>query len=63
MRNHVLASLLAGTLLASALPERNRQEFADANDTDFAHAIPDVARFRINLFRDVGPTWAGARSA
>ena len=41
-------------LLGPALPERNRQEFAASNDTDFAHAIPDLARFRINLFRDIG---------
>ena len=32
--------------------ERNRQQFAADNDTDFAYAIPDVARFRVNLFRD-----------
>jgi twitching motility protein PilT len=41
-------------LLDPVVPERNRQEFAASNDTDFAHAIPDVARFRINLFRDIG---------
>jgi twitching motility protein PilT len=41
-------------LLGPALPERNRQEFAASNDTDFAHAISDLARFRINLFRDIG---------
>ena len=33
-------------------PERNRVEFEARNDTDFAHAIPDVSRFRVNLFRD-----------
>jgi twitching motility protein PilT len=41
-------------LLGAALPERNREEFATSNDTDFAHAIPDLARFRVNLFREVG---------
>jgi twitching motility protein PilT len=41
-------------LLGPVLPERNRREFEAVNDTDFAHAIPDVARFRVNLFRDVG---------
>lgn len=41
-------------LLGPALPERNRQEFAASNDTDFAHALPGVARFRVNLFRDIG---------
>jgi twitching motility protein PilT len=48
-------------LLAPALPERNRQEFAASNDTDFAHAVPDLARFRINLFRDVGGVGAVCR--
>jgi twitching motility protein PilT len=48
-------------LLAAALPERNLQEFAASNDTDFAHAIPDVARFRINMFRDVGGVGAVCR--
>jgi twitching motility protein PilT len=33
-------------------PERNRQEFERRNDTDFAHQIPGVSRFRANLFRD-----------
>jgi twitching motility protein PilT len=41
-------------LLGPALPDRNRQEFAALNDTDFAYAIPNLARFRINLFRDIG---------
>ena len=39
-------------LLSPVMPERNRQEFAETNDTDFAYAIPDLARFRVNLFRD-----------
>ena len=33
-------------------PPRNREEFERRNDTDFAHAIPGVSRFRANLFRD-----------
>jgi len=33
-------------------PARNREEFERRNDTDFAHSIPDVSRFRSNLFRD-----------
>jgi twitching motility protein PilT len=33
-------------------PERNRTEFETRNDTDFAHSIPGVSRFRANLFRD-----------
>ena len=41
-------------LLGDSLEERNREEFADCNDTDFALALPGVARFRVNLFRDLG---------
>ncbi len=33
-------------------PTRNREEFERRNDTDFAHAIEGVSRFRSNLFRD-----------
>ncbi len=40
------------SLLASIMPERNRREFADANDTDFAYEIAGVARFRANVLRD-----------
>ena len=40
------------TLTRGIMLERNRQQFATDNDTDFAYAIPNVARFRVNLFRD-----------
>jgi twitching motility protein PilT len=33
-------------------PIRNREEFERRNDTDFAHAIAGVSRFRVNYFRD-----------
>jgi twitching motility protein PilT len=39
-------------LLAPIIPEKNRAEFEDRSDTDFAYAIPGVSRFRVNLFRD-----------
>jgi len=41
-------------LLGDKLEDRNRKEFEAANDTDFALALPGVARFRVNLFRDLG---------
>ena len=41
-------------LLGDELEDRNREEFETANDTDFALALPGVARFRVNLFRDLG---------
>jgi twitching motility protein PilT len=39
-------------MLHAIMPERNRGEFASLNDTDFAHEIPGVARFRCNGLRD-----------
>jgi twitching motility protein PilT len=39
-------------MLWSIMPERNRAEYAESNDTDFAYEIPDLARFRANGFRD-----------
>lgn len=41
-------------LLGPIMPERNRLQFEASNDADFAHAIPGLARFRVNLFRDMG---------
>ncbi|MGC4117974.1 MAG: type IV pilus twitching motility protein PilT [Myxococcales bacterium] len=40
-------------LLRTIMPERNQAEFADTNDTDFAHALGDRARLRCNIFRDI----------
>jgi len=39
-------------LLFSIMPDRNKKEFADTNDTDFAYEILDLARFRCNVLRD-----------
>jgi twitching motility protein PilT len=39
-------------LLSPIVPAKNRAEFEERSDTDFAHAIPGVSRFRANLFRD-----------
>jgi twitching motility protein PilT len=39
-------------ILFPIAPERNREEFARRNDTDFAYEVPGVARFRCNFFRD-----------
>jgi twitching motility protein PilT len=49
-----LASEAVLELLGDSIEDRNRQEFEAANDTDFALSLPDVARFRVNLFRDLG---------
>src|SRR5688572_14372338 len=41
-----------GALIASIMPERNRQEFSERHDTDFAYEIAGLARFRANAFVD-----------
>jgi twitching motility protein PilT len=35
-------------MIFSVMPERNREEFGETHDTDFAHEIPGVSRFRVN---------------
>ncbi len=39
-------------MLFSITPTRNREEFLETHDTDFAYAIPDISRYRANLFFD-----------
>jgi twitching motility protein PilT len=35
------------------MPDRNREEFQQSNDTDFAYALSSRARMRCNVFRDI----------
>ena len=39
-------------LLYEIMPERNRKEFEECSDTDFAYELPGLARFRCNVFMD-----------
>src|SRR5437667_569452 len=39
-------------LVLSIMPERNRGEWKETGDTDFAYEIPTLARFRVNAARD-----------
>ncbi len=39
-------------LLFSIMPDRNKKEFAETNDSDFAYEILELARFRCNVLRD-----------
>ena len=48
----VLTPELVSRLLDPITPEKNRQEFAQTRDTDFAYEIPGLARFRANIFMD-----------
>jgi twitching motility protein PilT len=38
--------------ILNIIPERNLREFAEINDTDFAYEVPNLSRFRVNVFRD-----------
>lgn len=38
--------------LKKITPEVNEKEFLETNDTDFAHEIKGLARFRANIFKD-----------
>jgi twitching motility protein PilT len=40
------------TLLFSIMPERNKKEFLEHADTDFAYEIEGIARFRANALKD-----------
>jgi len=43
-------------LMKPIMPARNRAQFEQENDTDFAYEIVGLARFRVNVFRDrLGP--------
>ncbi len=39
-------------LLAEIMPEHNRREVEECNDTDFAYEVQGLARLRCNVFRD-----------
>src|SRR3989475_2168838 len=41
-----------GLLVLSIMPERNRGEWKETGDTDFAYEISGLARFRVNAARD-----------
>jgi len=40
------------SMLFDIAPVRNKEEFLECGDTDFAYEIPGLARFRANFFRD-----------
>jgi len=39
-------------MMLALMPDRNRREFTNINDTDFAYEIAGLARFRCNALRD-----------
>ncbi len=48
----ILTPELIVRLLDPITPEKNKAEFAQTHDTDFAYEVPGLARFRANLFMD-----------
>jgi twitching motility protein PilT len=49
-----LSSAQLEALIDVIMPERNRVEFKETNDTDFAYEFGTRARMRCNVFRDIG---------
>jgi twitching motility protein PilT len=58
----VLSSDDIDLMLASVMLDQNKAEFKEINDTDFAHEIHGVARFRGNALRDRKGTGAVFRA-
>ena len=48
----VLDGEMVVRLLDPIIPEKNKHEFAEKHDTDFAYEVPGLARFRANIFMD-----------
>jgi pilus retraction protein PilT len=48
----VLGTEVVFDLFKPIMADRSIDEFVETNDADFAYAVPGVARFRCNLFRD-----------
>ena len=48
----VLGPSDARELLDPVMEARHRDEFNETGDSDFAHSVPGLARFRVNIFRD-----------
>lgn len=49
-------------IVTAAMPPRNEAEFAERSDTDFAHEIAELARFRANTLKDRNGTAAVFRT-
>jgi len=58
----VLTSEDIDIMLSALMPEQNLAEFKELNDTDFAHEIVGIARFRGNALRDRKGTGAVFRA-
>lgn len=48
-------------LLLPIMPLKNQEEFIESNDTDFGYEVAGLARFRVNVFRDINGVGAVLR--
>ncbi len=48
----VLSSEDVNALVQEIMPDKAKRDFAELRDADFAHEIPGLARFRVNVFED-----------
>lgn len=58
----VLTNEALGTALWNIMSEHQRKRFKDTNDCDLAYSVPNVARFRCNVFRQQGKIGAVLRA-
>lgn len=47
-----LSDEMVTAMMRSVMPDKNKAEFEQAWDTDFAHEIEGVSRFRVNVLKD-----------
>ncbi len=59
---HPLQPDQVDAMLKSIMPDKNKKEFAERWDTDFAHEIEGLSRFRVNVLRDRKGTAAVLRT-
>jgi twitching motility protein PilT len=52
IESKILTSELMQSLLLPTFPSRNKEEFANIHDTDYAYELSGIGRFRMNAFRD-----------
>ena len=48
----IISKETAQAMIEEIMPERNKKEFWECYDTDFAYELPGIGRFRVNVFMD-----------
>jgi len=52
LQYEIISPQMARTMLYEIMPKRNEEEFNRTHDTDFAYEIPEIGRFRVNVYMD-----------